>query len=279
MPEVDTNKTLAIRANHTTKKIIYVDTEQHESTSQDFINKIMRIAKLDKEPPNLEIFNITPFGDYRQKWEVIQDYILTIPDLGLLVLDGVADIVKSVNDEEKGKEIVDNLLSKIGNTSVVVTIHEGKDNNGATGHVGQIFEKKCTGTVAFFKDRKKQLHTIKCKMVRGAGDFEDILFKWDDSPEYKGFRLLDEMEVKAVEESSKEQKANDLILLMKKCFGQNRRLEKKELQKQIRVHDKTLNLTIAEPSIMRAIGRKLKEATDLGIIEMDSEGFYNYKLD
>jgi hypothetical protein len=278
MKEVDTSETLLIRANYVEKKqIVYVDTEQHPSTSQDFIKKIMRIANLQNEPKNLQVFNLTPFADYKEKWRIIKDYLLTIENLGLLVIDGVADIVKSVNDEETAKEIVDTLLSIIGTASVVVTIHEGKDNNGATGHLGQIFEKKCTGTVAFFKDRKKQVHTIKSKLVRHDKDFEDIYFRWKD--EKKRFGLLDETEKTVLNEKNEETKAKELILLIKKIYGQNRKLSKDNLKAGFKTHDSKLDLTIKESSISTNINRKIKQCLEFNILELDKENFYSLLID
>lgn len=272
MKEVDTTKTLGVRSLYTEKKVIYVDTEQSPQKTQDFIKRVVRIANLKEEPQNLIFHNIRMY-DLKERMEFLETYLFVEhQDAAIIVVDGVTDFIDSVNNEETSKELVEKFLRVLGkDCSIVAVIHEGKDGNGARGHIGQEFERKCAGAISISKDREKGIHKMKCKLIREGSDFEDILFKWDDTE--GGFIELDSVMVKAVTEKSQETKNEELKDVLRRTFALNMSLDKKAVITGFLNYDKTIPADVKPDSRRTAANRRFKLSLELEYIIEENKDF------
>ncbi len=272
MPDVDISKTLMIRSTFTKKKVVYLDTEQSLARTKMFIERVVRISGVPENPKQLMFYNIRHLS-LSDRIDFFQNHILPQnEEIGLLVIDGIADMVDSINNEEKSKQLVDMIMSQLGTgMSIVTAIHEGKDGNGAMGHIGQLLEKKCAGTIALFKDRKKSIHTIKCKMVREGGDFDDIFFAWDTS--VSGFRLLNDIDVAAISPKSEEQKNEELAGICHQIFAVNSYLDKAAVITGFLNYDNTINKSVKIESQKKAAQRRFGQALEAEIVELSDKGY------
>jgi hypothetical protein len=275
MEEVDTEKTLRIRSKKQDLDIVYIDTEQSPSKTKEFINRAKRIANFgDKDPENLRFYNIRKL-DLEKRNEFLK-WILQEPQkIGLLIIDGIADFVKSINDEEKARELGDFIFSKIHDKmSVVTAIHEGKDGQGAMGHLGQFLEKKCSGTIGLFKNRKdKQVptHRIVCKMVREGGDFDDIDFVWSDTE--KGFVIMNEEMKNIIKGSTEERKTEELRQLISLAFYDTMQGHSKvSLRDKIITIDKEIKPDLKTESKKKAADRRIQKAFEFGFLKEGENG-------
>ncbi|MFS0490985.1 hypothetical protein [Leadbetterella byssophila] len=203
-------------------------------------------------------------------------WILKEPEkIGLLIIDGIADFVKSINDEEKARELGDFIFSKIHDKMGVVTaIHEGKDGQGAMGHLGQFLEKKCSGTIGLFKNRKdKQVatHKIVCKMVRERGDFDDIDFVCSDLD--KGFVIMNEELKNMLKRSIEERKTEGLRQLISLAFYDTMQGHSKvSLRNKIITIDKEINADLKTESKKKAADRRIQKAFEFGFLKNGENG-------
>lgn len=276
MDTVDTEKTLRIRSKKQELDIVYIDTEQSPTKTKEFIQRAKRIAGVgEDDPKNLRFYNIRKLDLDRRnnflKW------VLNTPEkIGLLIIDGIADFVKSINDEEKARELGDFLFSKIHDKmSVVTAIHEGKDGQGAMGHLGQFLEKKCSGTIGLFKNRKEKqapAHKIVCKMVREGGDFDDIDFVWSDTE--KGFVILNEELKNIMKGTETERKAEELRQLISLAFHDSMNHSKISLRDKIIGLDREIKPDIKPESKKKAADRRIEKALELGFIRESEPGTY-----
>jgi hypothetical protein len=271
MPEVDTMQTLGIRAMYTTKDVVFVDTEQSKQKTQEFNNRVLQIAGLKDEPTNLHFYNIRAF-DMKQRMDFLTEFLFQEhKDASLIIIDGITDFIDSVNNEEVSKKLIDTLLKQLGGElSIVVTIHEGKDGNGARGHIGQEIERKCVGAISVSKDRVKRLHKISCKLVRNSADFDDIIFQYDKS--ISDFRRLDNTELKALEAKSEETKQSEIKDLFGQIFAVNTTLDKKNVMQGILNYDTSINKSAQMDSQKKQAKRKFDKALELGIFTMNEAG-------
>lgn len=277
-PIEDEERTLTIKAETTKKRVVYVDTEQSKQRTQMFINRVLRKCGIDKEPENLEFYNIRHYS-LKERMQFLKEFLFSEPtDLGLVILDGVADFVDSINNEEQSKELVDTIFSNLpDHSSLLTVIHEGKDGRGAMGHLGQLLEKKCSGMIAISKNRAKQIHTIRCRMVRDGADFEEIHFRWCDLN--KDFVLLSAADQKAIAETTEADRLNQLTDLAKKCFVTNASGQTKaQVYEKIDNHDTTLNRDVKPDSLKRAIRNKFKDFEEFELIKKNKEGLYTLNI-
>lgn len=271
MPDVNPMDTLGIRAMYTTKDVVFVDTEQSKQKTQEFNNRVVQIAGLKEEPKNLHFYNIRAF-DMKQRMDFLTEYLFNEhKDASLIIIDGITDFIDSVNNEEVSKKLIDALLKQLGGElSIVVTIHEGKDGNGARGHIGQEIERKCVGAISVSKDRQKKTHKISCKLVRNSADFDDIIFQYDKS--ISDFRRLDNTEIKALEAKSEETKQSELQALFKQIFAVNTTLEKRNVMQGILNYDNTINKAAQMDSQKKQAKRKFDKALEAGVFLMNESG-------
>lgn len=272
MKEVDTTRTLGIRSIYTEKKVIYVDTEQSKQKTQSFINRVCRISGNKEKPKNLLFANIRHLDLEARLRFINNELFVKHSDASIIIVDGITDFIDSVNNEEKSKEIAELFLRQLGkDCSIVAVIHEGKDGNGARGHIGQEFERKCAGAVSITKDREKGIHKMKCKLIREGSDFEDILFIWDDSE--SGFVQLDQNFVKAISEKTQETKNEELKDLLRRIFAVNVTLDKKAVITGFLNYDKTIPQDVKPDSRNKAATRRFKLALELEFIIEENKNF------
>lgn len=270
MEEVDTQKTLLIRSKKQDLDIVYIDTEQSPNQTQTFIKRAKSLAGISgKDPGNLRFYNIRKC-DLEKRNEFLR-WILEKPEkIGLLIIDGVADFVSSINDEEKTRQLGDFLFSKLHDKmSMVTVIHEGKDGAGAMGHLGQYLEKKCSGTIALFKNRKERTHRITCKMVRVGGDFDDIEFTW--SEDEKGFVLLSEEVKNLLNMNKDETEKQELKSLFSNIFYEKTEMPHSTLRERIIGHDPKIRVDSSKPAKQKAALRRIEKALESGVLTVIRE--------
>lgn len=144
---------LTSRAPEGKKKVLYIDTEQ----SKDMVHRaIKRIAyQTGADLSNLETLalrSLTP----SQRCEVVEHAITNSEGLGLVVIDGISDLVTSINDEEQGSRVSNMLmrLSEEKDIHIMTVLHTNKgSNNEARGHIGTTFQNKAETTLEIVADK------------------------------------------------------------------------------------------------------------------------------
>jgi hypothetical protein len=164
------------------KKIIHFDTEQGKFHCQNvfrrplFINNI----KSDDDYHTYALRAMTPI----ERLEFIE-YILYDKlegsDIGLVIIDGVADLVDDVNDLKQSSFAVQKLMKWTAELQchIITVIHSNKDGNSPTGHLGSFLEKK---TETQIKLEKNSINagwiSVECKRSRNRG-FDTFSFCLD----------------------------------------------------------------------------------------------------
>lgn len=117
-------------------EVLYFDTEQSKWHVQQALQRICRRVDIE-EPKNLHVYGLrscTPL----QRLELIEFAIYDNPKIGFVVIDGIKDLVTSINDESEATMIASKLLkwTEERNIHVVTVLHQNKSDNNARGHIG-----------------------------------------------------------------------------------------------------------------------------------------------
>lgn len=130
------------------EKVVFVDTEQ--SRGQVFrvaqrVSKLAGITKIKK----FEVYSLRK-NNTKERTEIIEHIINTTTDLGVLVIDGVRDLVTSINDEQQATELTTKLLKWTDEKRihVITVLHQNKSNQYARGHLGTELINKAELTVS-----------------------------------------------------------------------------------------------------------------------------------
>lgn len=257
------------------RDVVYLDFEQHISSTQDLQDKVLKYSGLSKTPDNLHIYNLLELS-LDERREAI-GLMFSEHKMHLLVIDGLADILSSVNDEEKANALIEELALHASrhNTCVVVVIHENKGGGSVRGHLGSQIERKCAGLISIKKDRDKKVHSIESRLIRIGDDFENVYFHY--SLEQGRMVLCDAVTTAELNEEAKQsataKKEEKVKGLMHLCFGNLTELPLKELRaKVIHFNPSTNSDKNADVHIAKAV--------DLGIISVTGERqlrVYSYK--
>lgn len=124
-------------------KIIYIDTEQskyHISLILQRIKKVIATEKLE----NILMFNFDALSTNERKYYVEQ-LIYGIDGVGVVIIDGVADLIYDTNDIRESADMADSLRkwATQRDLHIINVLHQNpSDNQKMRGHLGTILTNK-----------------------------------------------------------------------------------------------------------------------------------------
>ena len=137
------------------RKVLYIDTEQSKDMVWRAVNRITR--QLDVKDVNLDTLSLRSLTP-AQRLEVVELAIKQSEDVGLVIIDGISDLVSSINDEEQAT-IAMNMLMRLSadyNVHIMTVLHTNKDNNNARGHLGTYFQNKAETVFCISRDSNEK---------------------------------------------------------------------------------------------------------------------------
>lgn len=152
--------------NHS--KILLFDTEQGK---YHVLKSLQRICKLtgQQQPTNLEVYGLRPMNP-SERLELVEYAINNTPDLGLVIIDGIKDLITSINDEEQATMIVSKLMkwSEEKNIHIINVLHQNKGNDHARGHIGTELINKSESVFSVTKDEQNpDISVFSAEQCRG----------------------------------------------------------------------------------------------------------------
>ena len=179
------------------KLVVYIDTEQGPWDSWNCINRIEKMAGTKE---NFMAFNLRTFSP-TERCEIIEFIFNKYKErIGLMIIDGVADLVNALNDEIEATRVTSMLLkyTAIYNNHISVVIHENKMNEFATGHIGSFVMKRAEIIISVTKCKNiPDSSDVVCDYSRGHG-FEPFVMTIN---EY-GYPYVNTNKVVAVKEKA-----------------------------------------------------------------------------
>lgn len=115
--------------------IIFFDTEQSEYYVQKVFHRVCALT--ETTPQNFDAYCLRKFTP-SERLDLIDIAIKTTPELGFVVIDGIRDLVTSINDEEEATKIASCLLrwTQEKQIHIITVLHQNKGDNNARGHLG-----------------------------------------------------------------------------------------------------------------------------------------------
>lgn len=125
--------------------ILHIDTEQSEIYADGSVRRINWMADVNQDLPHYSAYFFREYSP-AQRRQYLMDLVTSDPKIGLVVIDGLLDMVKNFNDEQEAAEFIQFLmsLSDIG-IFVLCVIHTGEAKTGEPkpiGHLGSTIMRK-----------------------------------------------------------------------------------------------------------------------------------------
>jgi len=157
------------------KAVCYIDTE---SSEYDFYRSIGRMKTLISFSDMPDYFLAYRMRDLNPKEiQAYIEYIIQLrPDCGVLVIDGLLDLLMNYNDEVESRMLI-NWLKKItsqANILLIGVVHTGKKDGMTLGHFGSMIDRYCQSVLTVEKDSKEQTFELKGKFLRSDIEFSPI---------------------------------------------------------------------------------------------------------
>jgi hypothetical protein len=215
--------------------VVYFDTEQGKYHVQQAQKRICRQTKKDKVK-NLYVYHLRALKP-SDRLKVIEAVIYANANIGFVVIDGVRDLVTSINDEEKATNISSKLLkwSEERNIHIIVVLHQNKGNDFARGHLGTELVNKAELVLSVTKQNgNEDISVVKPEYSRGIQPESFAFTIIDGLPS-----AVDNFVEKTANSSSSKQKLShlkneDKLKLLKEVFSDENGLKYGELKNQIR---------------------------------------------
>lgn len=166
------------------KIIVWIDTEQ---ASPECVNTTQLISREvsgnnQQHPENLKFLSLRKYGK-AIRLEVIEYALKHFKNIGFLVIDGIRDLVQSINDEREATLIADNLLrwSQEYNIHILAILHQNKGDTNGRGHIGTELTNKAETIVSLERGENNGTRTtiIEPKYTRHK-EFEAFAFSLEN---------------------------------------------------------------------------------------------------
>lgn len=161
------------------KSVLSFDTEQSKYHVQRVVRRIGRLIKQD-EPINLITYGLRGYNA-AECLELVEYAIYNTDNLGFVVIDGIRDLITSINDEEQASMISAKLLkwSQELNIHIIVVLHTNKGDNNARGHLGTELTNKSESVISIGKDPENKEQIIVAPEYCRNREFNPFAFKID----------------------------------------------------------------------------------------------------
>jgi len=168
-----------IKGHRDGKCLYHFDTEQGRFHAQRTFRRVLDMCKLEQQ-----CFNTYGLRSlmYDERLDLIEHVLKYSNDVGVLVIDGVADLVSDVNNIEESNKVVGKIMkwTEEYQCHIITVIHTNHNSNKPTGHLGSALEKKAETQIQLEKDESDEsIIKVKCKASRSKS-FNDFSFFVND---------------------------------------------------------------------------------------------------
>lgn len=161
--------------------VVMFDTEQSNYDAYISAKRVCDMAGRYKD--NFGSFDLREFAPL-ERCDIIDRFIeKRSHGVSFIVIDGIADLAMAINDEIEASRVVSLLMkwTKVYNIHICVILHQNKNDNFATGHLGSSIMKKAECIISVTKDTSDNTRSeINCDYIRGAMEFDKFAITIDD---------------------------------------------------------------------------------------------------
>lgn len=163
------------------RNILYFDTEQSPYHCQLVMQRILRLAGLpiDREPERLKFSHLRAIADPNQRREIIRHAIYNTSDVGLVVIDGIRDLMLDINNSTEATRLVGDLMKWTGerNIHLHTVLHLNKGDDNARGHIGTELNNKAECVLQITKDSVDADRSVVAPAIIRSKPFDKFAFR------------------------------------------------------------------------------------------------------
>ena len=166
------------------RKILYVDTEQSKYHCHKVMERILRLAGLptDKDVDDF-VFIVLREQTPDKRKQIIGYMLENMPDVGLLIIDGIRDLMYDINSPSESTDLI-NLLMRCSsgyNLHIHTVLHLNKGDDNSRGHIGSELNNKAETVLQITKSTQDgNISEVKAMHIRDR-EFDPFAFRINDN--------------------------------------------------------------------------------------------------
>lgn len=162
------------------RKILYVDTEQGKNHCQIVLNRILKLAGLpkDSDADNLTMLALRKYSP-EVRLAITEEAIGMIPDLGLVIIDGIRDFIHDINSPGESTDVISKFMQWTDDRQIHIhtVLHQNKNDEHARGHIGTELNNKAETIMQVEVDKEdKNISVVEAVHIRDR-EFEPFAFR------------------------------------------------------------------------------------------------------
>lgn len=165
------------------RRILYVDTEQSRFHCHNVLERILRLAGLSTttDSENLDFICLREYSP-AVRIEVIDYALRQRMDYGLVIIDGIRDLMLDINSTSESVEVINKMMewSSKYNLHIHCVLHLNKGDNNVRGHIGTEMSNKAETVLVISKSSEcpgiSEVHALHIR----EKEFKPFAFTVDD---------------------------------------------------------------------------------------------------
>lgn len=225
---------VSIEGNPKGKAVLFYDTEQSEVQLYKNVSTLLRRCGRDTMPEWFKAYCLTGMS----RKERLKSIVLSMDKfhyqyggIHLVMIDGIADLIRCANDEAESIAVVEELyrLAGIYNTCIVTVLHFIPNGLKLRGHLGSELQRKAAAILSIEKDTKPAVSVVKALKVRDGSPLDVPLmqFAWDKEKAMHAY-----LGEKPKEEKDR-RKEEELVAVARELFSRKRFIGYMELSEEL----------------------------------------------
>jgi len=160
--------------------VLYFDTEQSQYHACRSVKRMCKLIGIPN-PANLHAFGLRPLSP-EERLKYIEEIIDNIPNVGLIAIDGIRDLLTiGINNEQEATALTSLFLkwSYDYELHIITLLHQNKSDINPRGHIGTEVVNKAESVISVTKDEKSRIFKVVCEESRDI-PFDDFGFTIND---------------------------------------------------------------------------------------------------
>lgn len=220
------------------RKVLYFDTEQGKYHVQLALKRICRQIGITT-PEDLHVYGLRKEPP-TERLRIIEYAIENTEGVGFVVVDGIKDLINSINDEAEATMIASKLLkwTEEQNIHIVTVLHQNKGDNNARGHIGTELMNKAETTLSVSKNEQdKDISIVEAQYCRNR-EPEPFAFEIVDGLPVIAENFEIRTETKSKRYDSTEIPQHQLQSILNRVFSKGESFGYSELVNQLKLSTK-----------------------------------------
>lgn len=156
--------------------VVLIDTEQDRNDIAYNVQRINNLTGNDiRKHQNFKIYSLCDLNP-SEIISFINTMFLTNKHIGILIIDGILDLINDMNDIKESRELLHQIKiwARNNNCLIITILHQSKSTGYSIGHLGSFSDRKAQSVLSVEKDKDEAYSVLSAQYLRSDAPFDPI---------------------------------------------------------------------------------------------------------